>query len=871
MSEPLPIDPLLPELLKHLRESRCLVLQAPPGAGKTTRVPRALLEAGIGERKEIIVLEPRRLAARLAARRVAEELGERVGETVGYQVRFDEVAGPYTCLRFITEGILTRRLLSDPFLESVSAVVLDEFHERHLQADVAIALLRRLQLTTRPDLRLLVMSATVATAPVAHFLGDCATFQTEGKRYPVNIEYLSKPDDRALEIQIAAAVRRLLMEGWSGDILVFLPGAAEIRRAHTACANISSDLLVLPLHGDLPPAQQDRAIRPTTQRKIILSTNVAESSVTIEGVTVVIDSGLARTASYSPWSGLPMLRVERISQASAIQRAGRAGRLGPGRCLRLYTKADYEARPQHEIAEIHRADLAETMLELSAAGINDCASLQWLETPPAATIDAAKALLNRLGAINNQGTITTLGRKMLAFPVHPRQARLICEAQARGVASDGCLLAALIGERDIRITARAVGLSPRHFAEAMPAQASSDLLVLLDSFKDAEQAHFSPERLRTLGLEAGATLTVERVRRHLVKLCRSTEPTHQQTTHSDTALLIALLAGYPDRVARCRPNAGDKRVELLLANGGSAQLAESSVVQTAQFLLAIDAEQRQGQTLVTIGGGRSATTLVRLASAIEPDWLIELFFDAIQETDELIWDEQTERVEAVRRLYYDQLIIEESRSFTPDPDKVASLLTQAALTAGPRSFVSDEQLDHFLARINLLANTIPEAGFVNLNEEHVQIALAHICVGYNSFAQLRKAIQAGRLILALEQLLTPEQRRQLQTMAPERIPLPNGRLVRIHYELDKPPWIASRLQDFFGMAKAPTIAGGRVKLVLHLLAPNQRPVQVTTDLASFWTQVYPQLRKELSRRYPRHAWPENPLASSPPTASKIKK
>jgi ATP-dependent helicase HrpB len=867
----LPIDPLLPEVVAHMRSETSLLLEAPPGAGKTTRVPPALLD--IAEIGEIIVLEPRRLAARMAARRVAEEMGERPGETVGYQVRFDEVAGPRTRLRFVTEGILTRRLLSDPNLRSVGAVLLDEFHERHLQGDIALALLRRLQLTSRPDLRLIVMSATLEAAPVARFLDDCLTLRAEGRRFEVAIEHLQRPDDRPLEEQVATAVKRLVADGMDGDILVFLPGAAEIRRAREACSKIAAeaDLLVLPLHGDLPPAEQDRAVRPGNKRKLILSTNVAESSVTIEGITTVIDSGLARKSSYSPWSGLPMLKVERISRASATQRAGRAGRTRPGRCLRLYTRQDYESRPEHETAEIHRADLAETVLELRAAGVSDPGSFEWFEAPPAAALEAAEALLVRLAALDQNGKITDLGRRMLRFPIHPRQARLIAEAEARGVAEEGCTLAALIGEREIRIAARGAGLTAgpeKRFDRGANSRsmmhASSDLLIQLDLFKEAEQSRFSAAAMRAIGLDPGATLAVDRVRRQLLdQLSRQKTGERGRRERAgdaeiDTALLISILAGYPDRVARCRPSAGG-RMELLFAGGGSAQLAETSVVRSAEFLVAIDAEQRHGQAPGSQGAGRSAATIVRVASSVEPDWLLDLFIDSIGESCELLWNAQSGRVDVVRRLVYDQLVIDESRSPATGMAEAGEVLLKAALEAGPRTFARSDELDRFLARADFMAKTFPEEGFPSLGENEVIAALARLCAGRSSFAELREAANSGGLLGELQQSLTPEQLRLLHKMAPERVSISRRRNVPVNYEIGKQPWLQSRLQDFFGMATGPAIAGGRVPLVLHLLAPNQRPVQVTTDLAGFWSRTYQQVRKELSRRYPRHSWPDDPL------------
>ena len=440
----LPIDELLPAILHHLRTLNHLVLEAPPGAGKTTRVPPALLDLlpGLAAR-EVLVLEPRRLAARLAARYVAGERGEPVGETVGYQVRFEEVAGPRTRLRFLTEGVLTRRMLSDPDLERVGCVVLDEFHERHLEGDLALALLRRLQRTRRPDLKLVVMSATLDAAPIAQYLAGkggqpLPVLRSAGRQHQLEIEYT--PHSAApVEDQVAAALQRLPARGPAGHVLVFLPGSFEIRRAQTACAALAHrhGWQLLPLYGDQSPEEQDRAVSPCAQKKIILSTNVAESSITIDGVAAVIDSGLARVASHSPWSGLPALQVARISQASANQRAGRAGRTGPGRAIRLYPLEDFVRRPAQDVPQILREDLAPTALLLAAMNL-DLGSLDWLDAPPAAAIDQAGELLRQLGATG--GT----AREMARYPLHPRLSRLLVEARRRGVARDGCAVAALL-------------------------------------------------------------------------------------------------------------------------------------------------------------------------------------------------------------------------------------------------------------------------------------------------------------------------------------------------------------------------------------------------------------------------------------------
>jgi ATP-dependent helicase HrpB len=791
----LPIDPLIPEIVAHLRAAENLVLEAPPGAGKTTRVPPALLALSDGE---VLVLEPRRLAARLAARFVAAERGEAVGGTVGYQVRFEEVAGPRTRLRFFTEGVLTRRLLSDPTLTRVAAVVLDEFHERHLEGDLALALLRRLQRTERPDLRLVAMSATLDAAPIAQFLGGARVMRSEGRQYPLEIEYT--PHSAApLEEQVAAALERLAARGLAGHVLVFLPGAAEIRRAQTACAPFArrNGWLLLPLHGDQSSEEQDRAVGPSEQRKVILSTNVAESSITIEGIGAVIDSGLARVASHSPWSGLPTLQVARISQASAKQRAGRAGRTGPGRVVRLYPVEDFARRPAHDTPEIARADLAPAALLLHAMGVDGLGALDWLDAPPAAAVEQAGELLRQLGAFGS------LGQEMARYPLHPRLARLIVEARRRGVAEQGSTIAALLSA-----------------GERLPAKCDhttrSDLLVLMES-------QWTP--------------ATERMVRQVHRIVNPPRQQHQ----NDDALLISVLAAFPDRVARRREAA-----ELQLAAGGPALLAPSSTVTANQFLVAVEAEDRPDQKM----------PLVRIASGIEPEWLLDLFPERIRETAQLEWNRAAERVEAVSALMFHSIAIESHR-LAPDPQAAHPLLMEKAMEAGPARFADPAEIDAFLARVNFASQHGPVPP---LGPDSVERALGSLASGLKSFAELECAARDGGLLRALDRQLPPPARRLLDEIAPEHIRLARGRHARVHYEAGQPPSVASRLQDFFGMSRTPAVARGAVPLVLRLLAPNQRPVQTTSDLAGFWQRLYPQVRKELARRYPKHAWPEDPLA-----------
>jgi ATP-dependent helicase HrpB len=770
MKSPLPVDALLPEIVSALRRGNSLVIEAPPGAGKTTRVPPALLTFG-----PVIVLEPRRLAARMAARRVAAELGEKPGETVGYQVRFEEIAGPRTRLRFLTEGVLTRRLLGDQSLQGTAVVVLDEFHERHLDTDVALALLRRLQQTTRPDLKLVVMSATLDAGPVAAFL-QAPVIRSEGRLFDLSIEYT--PHSAApLEAQVSQAVQRL--GKLDADVLVFLPGASEIR----ACMRTvqAGGAMLVPLHGDLSPAEQDKAIAPADRPKIILSTNVAESSVTIEGVTAVIDSGLARIVKDSPWTGISSLEVTRISKASATQRAGRAGRLRPGRVIRLYSADDFHRRPSQDAPEILRRELSQTLLDLCVMGVRNPA---FLDEPDAASWTAAGELLRRLGALDASGAITDVGRRMARLPLHPRLARIAVEAEARGVARTGAAIAAVLsaGER---------------LRDIPKEHAPSDLIVLAESDWQPNTRRIYDQLLRLLST--------------------------RQTERRDEPVLISILAGFPDRVGRRVRDS-----EVLLASGGSAQLAAGSAVGAHEFLLAVDVEERRDRGL----------PLIRLASAIEPEWLLDLYPERIEERERLEWNRTAERVESSSAMLYDGLAIDESRSHRPDPTEAAELLARKAMEAGVSHFVDSDVLAQLRARAAFACIPFPDLGTM----------VREAAFGSLSFRDLE---QAG----LLDQIRARLPR--LDELAPERYRLPGGRNARIFYAEGQTPWIESRLQDFFGMEETPKVNG--VPLVVHLLAPNQRPVQMTTDLAGFWQRLYPQVRKELMRRYPRHAWPEKPV------------
>jgi ATP-dependent helicase HrpB len=846
---PLPIDPHLPALVAALRASPNLVLVAEPGAGKTTRLPRALLDAGVGADGEIVVLEPRRIAARMAARRVADELGESVGQRIGYQVRFEDKSSAKTRVRFVTEGVLARKLITDPLLSGVSTVLLDEFHERHLQGDVALALLRRLQRAHRPELRIVAMSATLDAGPLASFLG-CEIVNVPGRRFEVAIEHDEKPDERALELRVVSAVKRLLRTGLDGDVLVFLPGAGEIRRAREALAPLAGEakLRIALLHGDLPPDEQDRALAPSSERKLILSTNIAESSLTIEGVSAVIDSGLQRSAGSSPWSGLSTLTTEKISRASATQRAGRAGRVRAGRCIRLYTEHDFKTRPMHDKPEIARADLCETRLAIGAVSPEmELGAGDWLEAPPAEAWGAADALCRWLGAFDARGHISELGRRMLRFPLHPRLCRVLLETEARGTGMRGASLCALLAERDIALGQRA------RFDSGAPAlrggapidrarnveTGPSDALERLERFEQASAGRFANAELRALGLDSGAVRAVENTRQRLAQ--RLDRNARDNAVDDETPLLMAILAGFGDRLAKRRAPGS---AELVLARGGSATRSEASAVRDADWVVVLDASER------------GARVVAHLLSAVEPDWLLELFPERVIDRTELRFDPTSERVQAVHALRYEALTLDESSNTNAQGPDAEAVLYEAARTRGAESFAEDrdalELFERRVAHAAALSDAIPP-----LPPDARDLALRTACVGKSGFAELR----AQGLLGPLRGLLTPQQLARLEQLAPEHIALPGGRRLSVHYEPDRPPWVQSRLQDFFGAQQGPQLGGK--PLVLHLLAPNQRAVQVTTDLAGFWQRHYPEIRRQLMRRYPRHDWPEDPANARP--------
>ncbi len=810
--ERLPIDDVLPELLTQLRGAGAVVLRAPTGAGKTTRVPPALLEFG-----SVLVLEPRRVAARAAARRMALEDGTPLGDVFGYHVRFDRKAGPRTRVLAVTPGILLRRLHDDPFLDSTATVVFDEFHERGLESDLALGLVRLLRQTVRPDLKVVVMSATLDAGPVSAYLGGCPVVTSEGRTFPVGVRYRSK------QTAVADVVRDVLNET-PGDVLVFLPGLREIRQTANELASI--DAAVLPLHGDLPPEQQDRALQKLDRRKVVLATNVAETSVTVDGVTAVVDTGLARQLEFDASVGMDRLRLAPISRASADQRAGRAGRTQPGVCVRLWDEPGHRSRAEQTEPEIRRVDLASAVLQLLALGEADVERFPWLDPPRPETVTQVKELLRLLGALDATG-LTATGRELARLPVHPRVGRLLLEGQRLGCVGRAALAAALLSERDpfLREDGPRVSHSPT----------DSDVLdrvEALEAFEETGRLDFPVGRLHR-----GGAGTVLRARDQLLRLLGEGPQLQRVAFAKNEAFFQSLFAAYPDRLAK-RRNPGDRTARMV--GGRGVRLAASSGVE-ADLFVCVD---------VDAGGVES---FVRLASAVRREWLPP---NQLTTVHEVMFDPQSERLAARKQLRFADLVLDDTPGHIADEDAAARVLAEAAAERLDRVLPApDSPAGQFRTRVRCLRQWRPDLDLPALDD--LRPLLEHLCRGLRSLEQVRAALWFD----ALRGMLTYQQQQILDREAPERIEVPSGSHITLTYEEGRPPVLAARIQELFGLTETPRISGGRVKVLLHLLAPNYRPQQVTDDLASFWKNGYPLVRKELRGRYPKHAWPEDPLTA----------
>ena len=883
--EDLPIFELEQSLVAGLTKHSRLIIQAPTGSGKSTQVPQILLDHGLLGDGQVVILQPRRLATRLLAARVAAERNGRLGDEVGYQIRFENITSQRTRIRFVTEGILLRQLIQDPELRGVAAILFDEFHERHLYGDITLARALQLQATSRLDLKLAVMSATLDAGLLQKYLEPCDILSSSGRAYPVEIEYLPKPvggDDYPIW-ELAADELERLASRTEGDVLVFMPGKYEIGRTISAvrASRVSDQFVVVPLHGELPPGEQDAALRHYEKRKAIVATNVAETSLTIDGVRVVIDSGLARMARFDARRGINTLLVERISRASADQRAGRAGRTAPGHCLRLWTEREHIERAAQELPEVKRLDLAEVVLTLKASGVDEIGNFRWLESPDPQALARAEQLLADLGALGSARvsrvgggvspqrtfdpvisterpqevrdgatpsparetralpSITALGRRMLAFPVHPRYARMLLAAQEYRCVRAVALIAALTQGR--YLLRRLENKQAREDREdVLGSDAESDLFVLMRAFRYAENSRFDPQRCARLGINPGAAREAAQLAEQFLAIAHDEGLDLETGEAKPGAIERCVLAGFPDQVA-VRLDAGTLRCALV--HGRRGVLARESAVHGAHLLVAseireIESSEKERQVLLT------------LATKIEEDWLRELFPESLREETRVEFDPVLRRAVGRRGVFFHDLVLR-SEDFSPKGDaRAAQILAREVLTGSCPLKHWDNSVEQWIARVSFVATEFPEFEFPRIDEAGKLLLLEQICQGAVSY----KEIKERAVWPVVKSWLNAAQQQLLDDYAPERIKLAKGRAAKIVYGNSAAPTVAARIQDLYDTPRGLSVGRGQIALRIQVLAPNHRPIQITEDLETFWRENYPKIKKELQRKYPKHEW-----------------
>jgi ATP-dependent helicase HrpB len=840
----LPIFEIERPLLESLKTQKRLVLTAPTGSGKSTQVPQMLLDGGLLGNDQVAVLQPRRLPTRLLASWVAQARGVKLGGEVGYRMRLDNVTSAATRICYITEGVLLRRMLADPELNGISAIVFDEFHERHLYGDITLARALQIQESTRPDLIIIVMSATLDVDAVEKYLQPCAVLSSAGRTYPVTAEYLAKPagDSPVWDLAVRE-LKRLVCEQPEGDTLVFMPGAYEIARTVQAARDaLGQQFVVFPLHGELPPKEQDAAVVRHAKRKIVVATNVAETSLTIDGVRLVIDSGLARIARYDPYRGINTLLVEKISRAAADQRAGRAGRTAPGHCLRLWTAHEQSARPAQELSEVKRLDLAEVVLTLKASGVDDVRAFRWIEAPDAPALERAATLLADLDAIDRtSGAITALGRRMLAFPAHPRYARMLLGAQEYACVRPIALIAALTQGRDL--LARRQGTHAADGRDALfDGERESDLFVLMRAWRYAEQSGYQMDHCRRLGIHAQAARQVGPLFEQFLRIAAEEGLDISEKPMDRAAVRRCLLLAFPDHLAK-RLDAGSRRCEL--AHGRRGTLARESVVNAPLF---VAAEVREVES---VGGReRNLNVVLNLATAVKEEWLREIFPQGFKETRAVVYDPALRRVVAREERRFRDLLLEERISDKPAVDEAAAILAREVATGRLVLDRWDESVEQWMLRVNRLRQWMPELELPAIAEADRGVMIEHLCHGAFSYNEIK-----DRPVLpVVKSWLSRQQQAWVEEYTPDRIQLPKGRMVKVVYSSDHAPTIAARIQDLYGIKDALWIANRRVRMRIQVLAPSNRPVQITENLGDFWRDTYPKLKQQLQRRYPKHEW-----------------
>lgn len=845
-SRELPIYELEETIVTSLRKQGRLVIQAPTGSGKSTQLPQVLWEHGFLDEGQAVVLQPRRLATRMLAKRVAEEMGSKLGNIVGYQIRLESRVSKQTKIRFVTEGVLLRQMSSDASLRGISTLIFDEFHERHLYGDITLARALQIQQSTRPDLKIVVMSATLDMEVLKNYLAPCDVLTSEGRTYPVEIEYLPKAVNFESEPvwDVAARECARVAADTDGDMLVFMSGAYEIGRTVEAIQHQRGlrEFQCLPLHGELPPEQQDRAVSQSETRKIIVSTNVAETSLTIVGVTVVIDGGLARVARFDANRGINTLLVEKISIASADQRAGRAGRTAPGICVRLWTEREHAQRALQELPEVKRLDLAEVVLTLKASGIDDVAGFPWIEKPDAHALERAELLLTDLSALHGPNrVITEAGRRMLRFPLHPRYARMLLEAQERDCVRPVALMAALTQGRNFLLRGASKQVEQAR-EDAFGEESESDFLLLLRAWQHADKLSYRIEACRSLGIHAQGARQVGPLFQRFLKIAEKEGLHIGDRGVDEEAVRKCVLAGFSDQVAK-RLDGGTLRCALVHERRG--MLARESAIQKSPLLVAAE--------ITEVGGrGGEVNTLLNLATAIEEPWLEEMFPEDYQTVRGVVYDEAAKRVVTRNERRFRDLVIESKVAYEePTADEAVALLSKEVLAGRIKLVEWDEKVERWITRVNRLAEWFPELEVTPIKPEDRATLIEQICYGEMAV----KALKRKPVMPVLEEWLRPEQLAVMDDYLPERVDLPCGRRARITYGETGNPMLSARVQDVIGLTDAFTLGVGKLSVRWELLAPNQRPVQITDSLDGFWSGAYRDVRAQLAGRYPKHNWP----------------
>jgi ATP-dependent helicase HrpB len=834
-----PIDSILTKLIETITANPSVVLHAPPGAGKTTRVPLALLKAIPPEQGRIVMLEPRRIAAVSAARWMAKSIGEDVGSTVGYAIRFDTKKSKKTRIEVVTEGILTRRIQSDPGLEDTAMVIFDEFHERSIHADLALALCLDVRESLRPDLKIMVMSATLDYGPIAALLGNAPVITSLGKAFPVEERYF-EDNTGMLPARIAGAVRIALKET-RGDILVFLPGSGEIRacvKELQETVDLDSDRITLhPLYGDLPFDEQERAIIPSKEgRKVVLATNIAETSLTIEGVQVVIDSGQTRMLRYDPSTGMNRLVTVPVSRASAEQRKGRAGRLGPGMCYRLYGRYDLHSMQPFTQPEMQLSDLSQLVLELAVWGVKDAHALSWLDAPPSAAWDSALFLLQELGAIDRARSVTAIGRAMARLPVHPRLGRLMTRAQELGCPGLGADLAAILTERDIF----------RHSVADRKID-DPDIMGRLESLHCWRTGKDTDPRA-----DRSALRTVERTSKQLSHLSAMTEDRPVHDTNDQDAVSRLLLTAFPDRVCKRREEGGGRFIHV---QGRGVRLSLNSHLGSSPYIVA-----------VVVDAGEKAEGFVHMAAPVDEELIRSECASRIETVRKVEWDRKENRIIAAIEDRYGSLLLSK-KPFIPADAEAAPILCSTIRTI-PGILTFSREARQFQARVGLMKRSFPEEDWPDISDEDLMQHPEEWLVSWLGGIRSAAALSGLNVLPAIRARLSWQQQRLLDERTPLAIIVPSGSHVSIDYTLGAEPVLAVKLQEMFGLADTPAIAGGRIKILLHLLSPARRPVQITQDLKGFWDTSYEQVKKDLKGRYPKHPWPDDPWNAVPTRRTK---